>query len=110
MQDAIVYQCQCSHCTQGDDHPNRGQHSQLNLLLSRCDEQQRRWIVAWEASRLGHGGVAFLSLVTGLHADTIRRGQAELASELAGRPTGQARLPGAGRPTVEKKRPKSSGN
>jgi hypothetical protein len=80
----------------------------LNLLLSRCDEQQRRWIVAWEASRLGHGGVALLSQVTGLNPDTIRRGQTELASGLAGRPTGQARLPGAGRPPVEKKRPKSS--
>jgi hypothetical protein len=108
MQDAKVHQCQCRHCTQGGEHPNRAQHAQLNLLLSRCDEQQRRWIVAWEANRLGHGGVALLSLVTGLHADTIRRGQAELASGLAGRPVGQARLPGAGRPTVEKKRPTSS--
>jgi hypothetical protein len=108
MQDAVVHQCQCVHCTQGDDHPEQGQHAQLNLLLSRCDEQQRRWIVAWEANRLGHGGVTLLSVVTGLHPDTIRRGQAELASGLAGRPTGQVRLPGAGRPTVEKKRPKSS--
>jgi hypothetical protein len=108
MQDANVHQCQCPHCTQGGDHPERGQHAQLNLLLSRCGEQQRRWIVAWEANRLGHGGVALLSLVTGLHADTIRRGQAELASGLAGRPVGQARLPGGGRSTVEKKRPTSS--
>ena len=108
MQDANVHQCQCLRCTQGGDHPERGRHAQLNLLLSRCGEQQRRWIVAWEANRLGHGGVALLSLVTGLHADTIRRGQAELASGLAGRPVGQARLPGGGRPTVEKKRPTSS--
>jgi hypothetical protein len=57
---------------------------------------------------LGHGGVALLSLVTGLHPDTIRRGQEELSSDLAGRPTSQARLPGAGRPMVEKKRLKSS--
>jgi hypothetical protein len=107
MQDAQVHQCQCAHCTQEGDHPERGQHAQMNLLLSRCDEQQRRWIVAWEANRLGRGGVALLSLVTGLHGDTIRRGQAELASGLAGRPVGQTRLPGAGRPTVEKKRPTS---
>ena len=108
MQDAKVYQCQCPQCTQGGEHPQREQHSQLNLLLCRCDEQQRRWIVAWEANRMGHGGVAFLSLVTGLHGDTIRRGQAELAAGLAGRPVGQARLPGGGRPRVEKKRPRSS--
>ena len=108
MQDAVIHQCQCSRCVQGEDHPDRGQHAQLNLLLSRCDEQQRRWIAAWEANRLGHGGVALLSLVTGLHPDTIHRGQEELSSGLAGRPTDQTRLPGAGRPTVEKKRPKSS--
>jgi len=108
MQDAVVYQCQCSHCTEADEHADKGRHAQLNLLLSRCDEQQRRWIAAWEANRLGHGGVAFLSLVTGLHPDTIRRGQAELASGLAERPTGRARLPGGGRPPVEKKRPRSS--
>ena len=107
MRDAKVHQCGCPYCAQGGDHPERGQHAQLNLLLSRCDEQQRRWVVAWEANRLGHGGVAFLNLITGLHADTIRRGQAELASGLAGQPVGHARLPGAGRPTVEKRRPTS---
>ena len=109
MQDA-VYQCQCPHCVQADEHPDKERHAQLNLLLSRSDEQHRRWLTAWEANRLGHGGVALMSLVTGLHPDTIRRGQAELASRLAGRPTNRARLPGGGRPPVEKKRPRSSNN
>jgi len=109
MQDA-VYQCQCPHCLEADEHPDKQRHAQLNLLLSRSDEQQRRWLVAWEANRLGHGGVALMSLVTGLHPDTIRRGQAELASGLAERPTNRARLPGGGRPPVEKKRPRSSNN
>ena len=109
MQDA-VYQCPCPNCVQADEHPDRERHAQLNLLLSRSDEQHRRWLVAWEANRFGHGGVALMSLVTGLHPDTIRRGQAELASELAERPTGRARLPGGGRPPVEKKRPRSSNN
>ncbi len=104
MQDA-VYQCQCTRCVQADEHPDKERHAQLNLLLSRSDEQHRRWLAAWEANRLGHGGVAFMSLVTGLHPDTIRRGQAELASGLAERPTSRARLPGGGRPPVEKKRP-----
>jgi hypothetical protein len=57
---------------------------------------------------LGHSGLAFMSLVTGLHPDTISRGQAELAGRLEGRPTDSVRLPGAGRPCVEKKRPRSS--
>ncbi len=108
MQDVVVHQCQCSHCTVAGGHPDKERHAQLNLLLSRCDEQQRRWIVAWEANRLGHGGLAFMSLVTGLHPDTISRGQAELASGLEGCPTEGVRLPGAGRPCVEKKRPRSS--
>ena len=93
---------------QADEHPDRERHAQLNLLLSRSDEQHRRWLVAWEANRLGHGGVALMSLVTGLHPDTIRRGQEELASGLAERPTSRTRLPGGGRPPVEKKRPRSS--
>lgn len=105
MQDAVVHQCQCPHCIQAGEHPDKEWHAQLNLLLSRCDEQQRRWIVAWEASRLGHGGLAFMSLVTGLHPDTIRRGQAELAGGLEGRPSGSVRLPGTGRPRVEKNAP-----
>jgi hypothetical protein len=109
MQDA-VYQCQCTHCAQANEHPDKERHAQLNLLLSRSDEQHRRWLAAWEANRLGHGGVAFMSLVTGLHPDTIRRGQAELVSGLAERPRDRARLPGGGRPPVEKKRPRSSNN
>jgi len=108
MQDAVVHRCQCPHCTQADEHPDQQRHAQLNLLLSRCDEQQRRWIVAWEANHLGHGGLALMSLVTGLHPDTISRGQVELASGLEGRPIDSVRLPGAGRPCVEKKRPRSS--
>ena len=28
----------------------------MNMLLSRLDEQQRRWYAALEATRLGHGG------------------------------------------------------
>lgn len=108
MQDAVIHQCQCTHCTRADEHPDKDRHAQLNLLLSRCDEQQRRWIVAWEANRLGHSGLALMSLVTGLHPDTIRRGQTELAGGLEGRPTESVRLPGAGRPCVEKKRPRSS--
>jgi len=109
MQDA-VYQCRCPNCLRADEHPDKQRHAQLNLLLSRSDEQQRRWLVAWEAKRLGHGGIALMSLVTGLHPDTIRRGQEELASGLVERPTDRTRLPGGGRPPVEKKRPRSSNN
>ena len=109
MQDAKVHRCQCPCCADGRDDPEHERHAQLNLLLSRCDEQQRRWWVAWEANYLGHGGAAFMSLVTGLHPETIRRGQAELAAGLTTRPSDRVRLPGAGRPPVEKKHLGSSG-
>ena len=75
----------------------------MNLLLSRLDEQQRRWYVALEANKLGHGGAKRLSEITGLHVDTIRRGREELNNLLADRPVERVRLPGGGRPPVEKK-------
>ena len=41
-----VHQCQCSTCTGPDRHPDREIHSWINLLMSRLDEQQRRWYAA----------------------------------------------------------------
>lgn len=75
----------------------------MNLLLSRLDEQQRRWYVALEAKKLGHGGATLMSQITGMHVDTIRRGRDELDNELAHRPVDRVRLPGGGRHTIEKK-------
>jgi len=82
---------------------NRDDHRQLNVLLSRLDEQQRRWVAAREALRLGHGGFQRMSEVTGLHPETIRRGRDELNEDLQDRPREHVRLPGGGRPRVEKK-------
>jgi hypothetical protein len=76
----------------------------MNLFLSRLDEQQRRWYVALEAKKLGHGGATRMAQISGIHVETIRRGQKELDSELADRPADRVRLPGGGRPPVEKKR------
>ena len=103
MPDATVYQCRCPHCLGLEEHPDKELHRQFNLLLSRLDEQQSRWLVAWEAKRLGHGGDAHMALVTGMHPQTIRRGRQELEAALQGRPLDRVRLPGGGRPRVEKK-------
>jgi hypothetical protein len=75
----------------------------MNLFLSRLDEQQRRWYVALEVDRLAHGGERLLAQITGLDEKTIRRGREELAAGLADRPADRIRLPGGGRPPVEKK-------
>ncbi len=95
--------CQCSQCQQPGDHPERVLHQQMNLLLSRLDEAQRRWYVALEANRIGHGGEQLLSQITGLDQKTIRRGREELAASLAECPPEPVRQPGAGRPPIEKK-------
>ena len=99
-----VHDCGCADCLAGD-HPKREDHRQLNVLLSRLDEQQRRWVAAREAMRLGHGGFQRIAEITGLHPETIRRGRDELDDELRDRPIDQVRLPGGGRPRVEKKIP-----
>ena len=69
------------------------------------DEQQRRWYVAAESMRIGHGGDVWLQMITGMHVETIRRGRAELDGDLRDRPVGRVRLEGGGRPPAEKKIP-----
>lgn len=103
MQEAALRQCQCPDCLQPDDHPNKDLHRDMNLLVSRLDEQQRRWFVALESQRIGHGGDRLLSLITGMHVRTIRRGREELQRSLIDVPKGRIRRAGAGRPPVEKK-------
>ena len=97
-----VPDCGCAACLAGEP-PQRQDHRQLHLLLSRLDEQQRRWVAARAAMRLGHGGFQRIAEITGLHPETIRRGRDELDDELRDRPTDHVRLPGGGRPRVEKK-------
>ncbi len=98
-----LHQCQCQLCQQGETHPEQGFHQQINLFMSRLDEQQRRWDAALEAKRRGHGGMKLISQITGLDVNTIRRGRQELGENLQNRPIGRVRVPGGGRKAVEKK-------
>jgi hypothetical protein len=107
MADLDVHQCQCPNCISGADHDICEVHHQMNLLCSRLNEQQRRWFAALESKKIGHGGDILVSLIVGLHVDTIRRGREELDAGLAGRPIDRIRNPGAGRPPVKKKPPGS---
>ncbi len=95
--------CQCPRCQAVDEHPDRVLHEQMNLLVSRLDEAQRRWYAAVEANRLGHGGARLVAQITGLDEKTVRRGQEEVAGSLADVPVKRQRRPGGGRPPVEKK-------
>jgi hypothetical protein len=102
MADVTVHACQCPDCQAGPDYGDRQLHPQINLLMSRLDEQQRRWFAALQSKKVGYGGDTLLALITGLHVDTIRRGREELDAGLDGRPTDRVRQPGAGRPPGKK--------
>jgi hypothetical protein len=102
MSSREIHQCECEECQEGNEVICK-QHKNLNLLMSRLDEQQRRWVVALEANKIGHGGTKKLSRITGLDINTIRRGREELEVGLIDRPTKRIRVAGGGRKGVEKK-------
>jgi hypothetical protein len=101
MGSRTIHQCKCLKCQEGNE-PIQAQHEQLNLLMSRLNEQQRRWMAGLEAKRLGHGGTQRLSEITGLDINTIRRGRRELDEGLDQRPVERIRVSGGGRKRVEK--------
>ncbi len=103
MKSREVRQCQCNACRRGGEAQVTMIHQQINLVMSRLDEQQRRWYAAVEANRHGHGGIKLVSEITGLDEKTIARGQEELAFDLERRPQDRIRLPGGGRPNTKKK-------
>ncbi len=98
-----IHPCQCPNCLHPDPHPDKRLHRHMNLLLCRLNEQQRRWYVAVESEKIGHGGDKMLSRITGMHVETIRRGRRELETSLDGRPSDRVRLAGGGRKATEKK-------
>ena len=103
MSQRPIHQCQCEICQSPQPHADKEDHHRMNVLLSRLNEQHRRWYVALEAERIGHGGSERLAQITGMNVNTIRRGRRELNDDLAGRPTDRVRKPGGGRPALEKK-------
>ena len=102
MKPRVIHECICEDCQAGDEAMQQ-HHTQLNLVMSRLDEQQRRWLAAVEANRLGHGGTEQMHRITGLDINTIRRGRRELATGLAERPVARIRVAGGGRKRLEKK-------
>lgn len=102
MKNRAVHECTCHDCQLGDEE-SHAHHAQFNLLMSRLNEQQRRWMAAVEANRLGHGGTRQLQRITGLDINTIRRGRRELNEQFQQCPQGRIRQPGGGRKLVKKK-------
>ena len=70
------------------------------------DERGRRLVAAAEAFAAGYGGIAAVSMATGMAPSTIGRGLKELAQD---EPSGRVRRPGAGRkPAIVKSLPPPS--
>ena len=86
-------------------HPADDVQAAKALFYSLLDEQQRRLYAGLESLQQGHGGEQRAAQFFGLDADTVARGRNELLSGQVLR--GRVRQAGAGRPAVEKKRPKS---
>jgi hypothetical protein len=78
----------------------------LILFCSMLNEKQRRLYAGLESLKLGHGGDAYIASLLGMDPHTVARGRKELMSGDVAE-TGGIRLPGAGRPSQEKKRQKS---
>lgn len=74
----MINHCQCPICISGRDHPDKDLHKRINLLMSMMNARQRRMFAAFEADRLGRGGIIKLSQITGLDRKTIRRGMREM--------------------------------
>ena len=67
------------------------------------DERGRRLVAAAEAFAAGYGGIAAVSMASGMAPSTIGRGLRELAQD---EPSGRVRRPGAGRkPAIVKSLP-----
>ena len=75
MSTSVIHLCTCPRCRRPERHPDRELHQQINLLVSRLDEQQRRWFVALEAKRVGRGGETLLARITGLDRRTMLEGR-----------------------------------
>ena len=97
-----VRNCPCQTCSQGPNSDTAEVHRALNLIMAHADEKQRRLIAAMEALKLGRGGIARVSEITGVDPKTIRRGLREVKTGKV--VEDRVRQEGAGRPAVEKKR------
>jgi len=107
-----VHHCACpvcqTLCPSATDAVVSAYHHQINLLLSRLDEPQRRWYVATLSIQPNSPPDTSLSQITGLDEKTIRRGREEMLSDLTSVPQDRLRQEGGGRPASEKKTARSN--
>lgn len=98
-----LHECECSICQHQSDPEIVPYHRQINLLLSRLNEPQRRWYVAVLSQDPAAPSDVELARITGLDEKTIWRGRQELEADLLNVPLDRQRAVGGGRPAAEKK-------
>jgi len=89
-----VNECCCDLCQSGAECKERQVHSYLNALLSKLDEQERRWVVGLVA--IQYNSISYVELITGVSYKTIRKGMEEIQSGLVQSPE-SVRKSGGGR-------------
>jgi len=100
-----VHLCRCPDCQQGRRDDIVEEHRAINQLIAILDEKWRRLFAGFWATVYGRGGIARLTVITGLSRTTIHRGQREFLQP-EGIDTFRTRKPGGGRKRVEKKTPR----
>jgi len=98
-----LHQCECSVCQQQTDAAIMRYHRQINLLLSRLAEPQRRWYVGVLSQEPESPSDAQLALISGIDEKTIQRGRQEMKDDLLNVPLDRQRQIGGGRQLSEKK-------
>lgn len=99
-----IHVCSCSVCRH---HPRASlarEHRAINRLLTAADERLRRLLVGFFARQRGPGGIVELERITGIDRNTIAKGRKEVC-QAKRVPFDRVRRPGAGRKSVEEKRP-----
>ena len=103
MSQRPIHQCQCEKCQSPQPHADKDDHHRMNVLLSRLNEQQRRWYVALEAERIGHGGTERLSQITGYERQHDSPRSARVRRRLGRAPNGAGAQAGRWAATAGKK-------
>ena len=92
-----LHQSECPICQEQTNPDIMHYHRQINLLLSRLAEPQRRWYVGVLSPEPESPSDAQLALITGVDEKTIRRGRQEMADDLQTVPLDRQRQVGGGR-------------
>ncbi len=98
-----LHECECPMCQQQTNAEIMRYHRQVNLLLSRLAEPQRRWYVGVLSQEPESPSDAQLALISGIDEKTIQRGREEMEDDLLNVPLDRQRQVGGGRLLSEKK-------